>query len=166
MRTGKTTLAHHLCWWWKESSLVQDSFFFCFYQKPLLNVEMICRELYLKFYPPHKPTPIRNPLQALDSRLASGAVSSTTSLESVGEIFPDNWMELTVATLRESPFLIVLDSLESSHAPKRIKTEYIEFLNKIEGGKSLVVLVCNREECWINDKTVRMGLFEIKGLET
>ena len=126
---------------------------------------MICRELYLKFFPPHKPDPIRNPLQALDSRLASGIMSSTTSVDSIGEIFPDNWLDLTVATLREMPFLLILDSLESSKAPTRIKTEYIEFLKKLDGGKSLVVVVSNREECWINEKKVPMGQYEIKGLE-
>lgn len=179
MVSGKTTLARHLCWWWKSTSLVIDSFYFCFFRKPLFNVEMLLRELYLRFFLPNSTTPIRNllhPLQAaiLDSRClpVGGHHSSSTSLDSAAggpadEIFPENWMELTIKSLREMPYLLVLDSLESSEAmkEKRIRNQWVSFLEKVEGGKSLILVVGNRDDPWINGSVLKMGEYEIKSLE-
>lgn len=70
-------------------------------------------------------------------------------------------------SLKEIPYLLVLDSLESSEAmkEKRIRNQWISFLEKVEGGKSLVLVVGNRDDPWINGSTLKMGEYEIRSLE-
>lgn len=172
---GKSTLISHLCWWWKTTALVQDCSYFDWYEKPYLNVEIITRQLYLSLFPPsseiygtQKLARSRSPMRgALLQHWSRSRSPSPT--ESEAEIFPNNWAQRTLSKLRETPYLIILDSLESSDATvkhtERLKGEMNEFLESLQGGRTIVLVVSNKQECWLNDSTVKFGTYQLKRLE-
>lgn len=172
---GKSTLILHLCWWWKKTSLVQDSSYFDWHEKPYLNVEMIARELYLSLFPlgpkrgsAQKSTRNRSPIRGVLLQHWSRP-RSPSSAQSEAEIFPDDWFQKTLKRLQETPYLIVFDSLESSDATvkhnERLKGEMNEFLESLQGGKTVVLVVSNKQECWLNDSTVKFGTYHLGRLE-
>jgi hypothetical protein len=78
-------------------------------------------------------------------------------------------MDQTIKKLRETPYLIVMDSLESGDAvvrnDERAKAECNELLQRLEGGKTLVVVVSSQQDCWLNDSVVKFGTYQLKSLE-
>lgn len=172
---GKSTLVLHLCWWWKTTSLVQDTSYFDWHEKPYLNVEMIVRELYLSLFPlgaergsAQRSTRGRSPVRGVLLQNWSRPRSPTPP-PGEAEIFPDDWFQKTLSRLRETPYLIVFDSLESSDATvkhnERLKREMNEFLESLQGGKAVVLVVSNKHECWLNDSTVKFRTYHLMRLE-
>lgn len=171
---GKSTLILHLCWWWKTTSLVQDASYFDWHEKPYLNVEMIARELYLSLFPlgierggAQRPTRNRSPVRGILSQHWSRPRSPSPP-PGEAEIFPDDWFQKTLRKLRETPYLIVFDSLESSDATvkhnERLKREMNEFLESLQGGKAVVLVVSNKQECWLNNSTVKFRTYHLMRL--
>lgn len=78
-------------------------------------------------------------------------------------------MDRTITKLRETPYLIVMDSLESSDAvmrnDERTKAECNELLQRLEGGKTLVVIVSSQQDGWLNDSAVKFGTYQLQSLE-
>lgn len=172
---GKSTLILHLCWWWKATLLVCDSFYFDWYEKPHLNVEMITRQLYLSLFPPNsdgsssqKSTRNRSPIRGALLQHWSRSRSPSPA-PSENEIFPEDWIQKTLDKLRQTPYLIVLDSLESSDASvrhnERLKGEMNEFLESLQGGRTVVLVVSNQQECWLNDSIVKFKTYHLKRLD-
>lgn len=172
---GKSTLILHLCWWWKATSLVQDSFYFDCFEKPHLNVEMITRKLYLSLFPlgskngsGQKSARNRSPIRGALLQHWSRPRSPSPTLSEV-EIFPDDWVQRTLSRLQKIPYLIVLDSLESSDASikhnERLRGEMNEFLESLQGGKTVVLVVSNQQECWLNDGIIKFSTYHLKKLE-
>lgn len=176
---GKSTLVMHLGWWWKATSLVQNYFYFDFYERPHLNAEMITRQLYLCLFPPstdsgslpkvvRNRSPMRGVLLQHLSRSRSPSSRSSSPAPAEAEIFPEDWAQKTLDKLREVPYLLVLDSLESSYAStkhdERLKGEINEFLASLQGGSTVVLIVSNKQECWLNDSIVNFGTYHLKKL--
>ena len=181
---GKTKLMAHLGWWWKATSLIEDSFYFDYDKQPSLTPEMLLSKIHLQLFttapaetqrksgrptsPRSLPAGPRGNFLAQWSVSASSRSSSPTSDTSEGA-GDECWMEKTLDRLKERPYLIVIDSLESSEAEIKddevLRGEVNEFLKMLQGGKSVVVVVGNKRESWLNDSLVRFGAYHLNGLD-
>jgi len=181
---GKTKLMAHLGWWWKATSLVEDSFYFDYDKQPSLTPEMLLSKIHSQLFTtapvetqrksgratPPRPLPAgpRGKFRTQWSVSTSSRSSSPTSDTSEGT-GDECWMEKTLDRLKERPYLIVLDSLESSEAEIKddevLRGEVNEFLKMLQGGKSVVVVVGNKKESWLNDSLIRFGAYHLNGLE-
>ncbi|RPA94798.1 hypothetical protein L873DRAFT_1792710 [Choiromyces venosus 120613-1] len=180
---GKTKLMAHLGWWWKATSLVEDSFYFDYDKQPSLTPEMLLLEIYFQLF---SPTPVEThrkssrttsprppPVCPIGSFLTQWPVSaspqSSPTSDTSDDIGDDCWMEKTLDRLKERPYLIVLDSLESSEAEIKddevLRGEVNEFLKMLQGGKSVVIVVGNKKESWLNDSLVRFGTYHLNRLD-
>lgn len=179
---GKTRLMTHLSWWWKTTSLVHDAFYFDYDKQPSLTPEMALLKIYLQLFATSpteayrkssrgtSPRPsVRESKASFLSQWSSSSRSSSPTSDASDGTGDDNWMEKTVEKLKEKRYLIVLDSLESSEAEIKddevLKGEINEFLKMLQGGKSVVVVVGNKKESWLNDSLVKFGTYHLNRLE-
>ena len=140
--TGKTTLLQHLAWWWQVTGLVSHVFNFEYDQRPWTRQQIlfaIASQLKLTLDP--------------DERVAQEAVARR---------------------LRSERCLLVLDNLESvtgeqlaigqslSEAERRALQE---FLGKLRGGKTLVLIGSRSKEDWLAAGTFEANIHPLRGLD-
>ncbi|CUS12587.1 unnamed protein product [Tuber aestivum] len=178
---GKTKLMAHLAWWWKATSLVEESFYFDYDNQPSLTPGMLLSKIYLQLFTRgpaethcksrRTASPRRSPPDPKGNfltqwSLSTSRASSPTSDTSDG-VGGECWMGKTLHRLKERPYLIVLDSLESSEAEIKddevLRGEVNEFLKMLQGGKSVVVVVGNKKESWLNDSLVSDQAVDLAG---
>lgn len=178
---GKSTLSVHLCWWWKTTGLIRDYFYFDYYMRPNLSLDFICQHIYASIFPrappPEKDGKVRRNKSEKDKAKDKdkGQKSPnwllqhwrTNSQEVPPEhMFPEGWQESLIKHLRDNRYLIVLDSLESSlidvGANVDGKQAMNEFLMRLAGGKTLVLVVSNLSSgnC-LDRKMASMGTYDL-----
>jgi hypothetical protein len=140
--TGKTTLLQHLGWWWQVTGLVSRVFNFEYDHKPWTRQQIlfeIARQLGL-WLPPNE-------------QLAQEAVAKR---------------------LRSERFLLVLDNLESvtgeqlaigQSLSEAERGFLLEFLGKLRGGKTLVLVGSRSKEQWLAAGTFDANVHPLRGLD-
>ena len=140
--TGKTTLLQHLGWWWQTTGLVSRVFNFKFDQKPWTRQQIlfeIARQLKMTLDP--------------DERGQQEAVTQR---------------------LRSERHLLVLDNLESVTGEQLAVGQSLspdergalrEFLRKLRGGKTLVLVGSRAKEEWLAKGTFDTNVQALRGLD-
>ncbi len=140
--TGKTTLLQHLAWWWHITSLVTRVFTFEYDQKPFTR-QQILHEISRQLDVPIDP----------NERLHQ---------------------EDIVRRLRSERSLLVLDNLESvtgeqlaigQSLPEPDRRNLQEFLQKLRGGKTLVLIGSRSQEAWLAPGTFQDNIHALRGLD-
>ncbi len=144
--TGKTTLLNYLREWWQKTSFVAQTFYFG-YDKKAWTLEQILLKLGKALYGEAAGVP---PLMKVVTTLRSGC--ATTGL----------------------PFALILDNLESvtgqelaiqNTLPIAEQAKIRDFLGRLVGGKTFVVLGSRSDEGWLRDATFREAMYPLKGLD-
>ena len=144
--TGKTTLLNYLREWWQKTSFVAQTFYFGYDQKAW-TLEQILFDLGKALYGEAAGVP---PMMKVVTTLRSGC--ATTKL----------------------PFALILDNLESvtgqelaiqNTLPIAEQEKIRDFLGRLVGGKTFVVLGSRSDEGWLRQATFREAVYPLKGLD-
>lgn len=139
---GKTTLLQHLAWWWQVTGLVGRVFVFEYDQKPWTR-QQILHEIADKLGM-HMPA---------------------------GELIQQ---EKVAKELRARRCLLVLDNLESvtgehlaigQSLPEGERQNLREFLSKLRGGQTLVLMGSRSDEAWLAPDTFGDNVHALRGLD-
>ncbi|MEM6765134.1 MAG: tetratricopeptide repeat protein [Bacteroidota bacterium] len=140
---GKTTLLHHVGYWWQKTRLVREVIYFGYDQKAYSVQEII------------------------------HTIGSRVGLPLSGRADSDERMVLQA--LKSERHLLILDNLESIQGNKlAIKNTLDEkeqslfkaFLQKLKGGKSLILLGSRSGEEWLSPHPISpLNVYELGGLD-
>ncbi len=131
--TGKTTLLNYLRDWWQTTHFVKEAFYFG-YDQAAYTVQAILRTIGKALYP--------DP----DAFAAFEAMPPAAQLEDVAD------------HLRAQPYALMLDNLESvtgqalaiqNTLPEAERETLKQFLQRLVGGKTKVVLGSRSDEGWL-----------------
>lgn len=140
--TGKTTLLQHLAWWWQVTGLVERVFVFEYDQRAWTRQQI---------------------LLDIADRLGMHLPPGEQVLQ-----------EVVVKRLRAERHLLVLDNLESvtgehlaiGHSlAEGERANLREFLAKLRGGKSLVLVGSRGDEKWLAADTFGENVHPLRGLD-
>ncbi|MBV8729894.1 MAG: tetratricopeptide repeat protein, partial [Acidobacteriia bacterium] len=140
--TGKSTLLQHLGWWWQTTGLISRVFNFEYDQKPWTRQQIL-----------HEIS------RALDLRTDPN------------ERFHQ---EEVVSELQSHPYLLVLDNLESvtgeqlaigQSLSQAERQNLHEFLQKLRGAKTLVLVGSRSKEEWLGPGTFGDNIHPLRGLD-
>ncbi|MBW4659601.1 MAG: tetratricopeptide repeat protein [Drouetiella hepatica Uher 2000/2452] len=152
--TGKTTLLNYLRLWWQQTNFVAQTFYFGYDQKAWTLEQILFavgKAIYSRFE------------QASFQAMGQGA----------------QMMKLVV-TLRAGcptsklPYALILDNLESvtgqelaipNTLPTAEQEKIRDFLGRLMGGRTYVVLGSRSDEAWLRDSTFRQAVYLLKGLD-
>ncbi|NJO51243.1 MAG: NACHT domain-containing protein, partial [Leptolyngbyaceae cyanobacterium RM2_2_4] len=145
--TGKTTLLNYLREWWQTTHFVKDVFYFGYDQKAH-TLEQILFAIAHRVYDPYEAAQFQPmPLAAQVTKL--------------------------VATLRANPYALMLDNLESvtgqalaiqNTLNPEEQEKLRDFLQRLVGGKTKVVLGSRGREQWLNG-VLNGAVYELRGLD-
>lgn len=147
--TGKSTLLHHLAGWWQQTGLV-ERVVYCGYDKQAWNRQQIMHEIAEELYDPGR----------YHGRFL--ALSEEKQQADLAE------------TLGSERHLLILDNLESitgsalaiGNPLRRDKREEVkEFLQALNGGRTLVLLGSRGQEAWLAARTFGANQLELRGLD-
>jgi tetratricopeptide (TPR) repeat protein len=146
--TGKTTLLNYLREWWQKTNFVKNTFYFGYDEKAWTLEQIlffIGQQIYKKF-------DFAN-FQAMSQRAQ---------------------IEKLVAKLRAEKYAVILDNLESvtgqqlaiqNTLPEAEGHQIRDFIGRLVGGKTLVVLGSRSREEWLQQQTFKFNLYELQGLD-
>jgi tetratricopeptide (TPR) repeat protein len=146
---GKSTLLHHLGAWWQQTGLVERVFYFGWDEKAWTRQQI---------------------LHASASTLYDAGRFHGSFLP-LGE---DLQQEYVAETLRGDRHLLILDNLESiTGSPLAIQntlspdeqSKLREFLSKLSGGRTLVLLGSRGGEEWLASATFGVNVHTLQGLD-
>lgn len=145
---GKSTLLHHLAWWWQRTGLVERAFFFSYEHRPW-TAGQIARDITRALLPPVEQARV--------------------------DAMPwDAQIELVAGLLRGHRYLLVLDQIESISADPAMSPQALsehgrqqlaEFLARMRGGASLVLLGSREPEGWLSRYTFSTNVYRLPGLD-
>ncbi|MFN6199058.1 MAG: CHAT domain-containing protein, partial [Dolichospermum sp.] len=146
--TGKTTLLNYLREWWQKTNFVKNTFYFG-YDEKAWKLEQILffigQQIYKKF-------DFAN-FQAMSQRAQ---------------------IEKLIAKLRAEKYAVILDNLESvtgqqlaiqNTLPETERHQIRDFIGRLVGGQTLVVLGSRSREEWLQQQTFKFNLYELQGLD-
>ncbi len=146
---GKTTLLQHLGWWWQTTQFVAKVFYFGYDQKAWTRQQLLhdlaqqlweTKEYQRRFVP--RPEAAQQ--------------------------------EMVVKELRAQRYMLILDNLESVTAahlaiPNTLseaeQANVREFMQKLRGGQTLVLLGSRGEEAWLARGTFGPNIYRLGGLD-
>ena len=146
--TGKTTLLNYLREWWQKTNFVKNTFYFGYDEKAWTLEQIlffIGQQIYKKF------------------DFARYQVMSQRAQ-----------MEKLVAKLRAEKYAVILDNLESvtgqqlaiqNTLPETERNQIRDFIGRLLGGQTLVVLGSRSREEWLQQQTFKFNLYELQGLD-
>jgi tetratricopeptide (TPR) repeat protein len=146
--TGKTTLLNYLREWWQKTNFVKNAFYFG-YDEKAWTLEQILFFIGQQVYKKHE--------------FASFQVMNQTA----------QVMKL-VSTLRAENYAVILDNLESvtgqqlaiqNTLPEIERNQIRDFIGRLVGGQTLVVLGSRSREEWLQQQTFKFNLYELQGLD-
>jgi tetratricopeptide (TPR) repeat protein len=152
--TGKTTLLRYLWRWWLTTHFVEDAFYFG-YDEKAHTLAQICHDLGKRLYGPEQSVTYARFL----------ALSPTAQEAKLAQ------------TLRETPYLLILDNLESvtgqalaiqNTLPEAEQERLRQFLLRLVGGKTKVVLGSRSGEGWLAAAYTQAGqanVYTLGGLD-
>ncbi|WP_414562537.1 MULTISPECIES: tetratricopeptide repeat protein [unclassified Anabaena] len=146
--TGKTTLLNYLREWWQRTHFVEDVFYFGYDQKAWTLTQIlfdIGQQVYGKF-----------------EQVQFQAMSQPAQVQKL------------VAKLRSAAYAVILDNLESvtgqqlaiqNTLPEAERQQIRDFIGKLVGGKTRVVLGSRSREEWLQSQTFKQNIYELQGLD-
>ncbi|MDP5338899.1 MAG: tetratricopeptide repeat protein, partial [Nodularia sp. (in: cyanobacteria)] len=146
--TGKTTLLNYLREWWQRTHFVEDVFYFGYDQKAWTLTQIlfdIGQQVYGKF-----------------EQAQFQAMSQPAQVQKL------------VAKLRGAAYAVILDNLESvtgqqlaiqNTLPEAERQQIRDFIGKLVGGKTRVVLGSRSREEWLQSQTFKQNIYELQGLD-
>jgi tetratricopeptide (TPR) repeat protein len=146
--TGKTTLLNYLREWWQKTNFVKNTFYFGYDEKAWTLDQIlffIGQQIYKKF-----------------DFASFQAMSHTAQLQKL------------VAKLRAEKYAVILDNLESvtgqqlaiqNTLPQTERHQIRDFIGRLVGSQTLVVLGSRSREEWLQQKTFKFNLYELQGLD-
>ncbi|QSV52807.1 MAG: tetratricopeptide repeat protein [Dolichospermum sp. UKL201] len=146
--TGKTTLLNYLREWWQKTNFVKNTFYFGYDEKAWTLEQIlffIGQQIYEKY------------------EFARYQVMSQRAQ-----------IEKLVAKLRAENYAVILDNLESvtgqqlaiqNTLPEAERNQIRDFIGRLVGGKTLVVLGSRSREEWLQQQTFKFNLYELQGLD-
>ncbi|MBE9117484.1 tetratricopeptide repeat protein [Lusitaniella coriacea LEGE 07157] len=141
--TGKTTLLNYLREWWQRTQFVRDVFYFG-YDEKAWNLQQILFEI--------------------GKRVDFDQTMDLADQES----------ELVEKFRVEEPYVLILDNLESvtgqelaiqNTLPEEERNKIRDFLGRLVGGKTKVVLGSRGGEEWLQQATFRQNRYVLRGLD-
>ena len=146
--TGKTTLLSYLREWWQKTRFAEKIFYFG-YDERAWTLEQILFDLGGKIY----------------DRFERGSFQAMS---------PGAQMQKMVTLLRFANHVLILDNLESvTGEPLAIpntlepgeREKIRDFLSRLSGGKTRVVLGSRGAEEWLKDTTFKNNIYPLRGLD-
>ena len=146
--TGKTTLLSYLREWWQKTRFAEKIFYFG-YDERAWTLEQILFDLGRKIY----------------DRFQMGSFQAMS---------PGAQMQKMVTLLRFANHVLILDNLESvTGEPLAIpntlepgeREKIRDFLSRLLGGKTRVVLGSRGAEEWLKDTTFKNNIYPLRGLD-
>jgi hypothetical protein len=146
--TGKTTLLSYLREWWQKTRFAEKIFYFG-YDERAWTLEQILFDLGGRIY----------------DRFEMGRFQAMT---------PGAQMQKMVTLLRAANHVLILDNLESvTGEPLAIpntlepgeREKIRDFLSRLLGGKTRVVLGSRGAEEWLKDTTFKNNIYPLRGLD-
>jgi tetratricopeptide (TPR) repeat protein len=146
--TGKTTLLNYLREWWQKTNFVKNTFYFGYDEKAWTLDQIlffIGQQIYEKF-----------------------------EFARVQAMIQKAQIEKLVAKLRAEKYAVILDNLESvtgqqlaiqNTLPETERHQIRNFLERLVGGQTLVVLGSRSREEWLQQQTFKFNLYELQGLD-
>ncbi|MEA5447148.1 tetratricopeptide repeat protein [Leptolyngbya sp. CCNP1308] len=152
--TGKTTLLRYLWRWWLTTHFVEDAFYFG-YDEKAHTLAQICHKVGKRLYGPEQSVTYARFL----------ALSPTVQEAKLAQ------------TLRETPYLLILDNLESvtgqalaipNTLPAEEQQRLRQFLLKLVNGKTKVIMGSRSNEAWLAEIYTHAGqahIYALSGLD-
>ncbi len=147
--TGKTTLLNYLREWWQVTNFVRDSFYFGYDEKA-------------------------HTLQQIVHSIGSQIYSRGEMARFQAQNLTTQWRKLS-QTLRTTPYLLILDNLESvtgqqlsiqNTLEEPARNEIKKFLASLVGGQTKVILGSRIAEEWLADSTFQTNRYQLRGLDS
>jgi tetratricopeptide (TPR) repeat protein len=146
--TGKTTLLTYLRSWWQTTHFAEQVFYFGYDRQPWTLTEIleeIAHQIYDRF-----------------------DVAKFKAMDRAAQL------PKLLAKLRSEPHLLILDNLESitgqplaipNTLPEAERQQILDFLERLVGGKTRVVLSSRCGESWLQAPTFRTNIYQLQGLD-
>ncbi|MFN9399866.1 MAG: tetratricopeptide repeat protein [Dolichospermum sp.] len=150
--TGKTTLLNYLREWWQKTNFVKNTFYFG-YDEKAWTLEQILSSIGQELYKDEKDK----------FKLAQFMAMNLTAKQ--GEL---------ITKFKSEKYAVILDNLESvtgqqlaiQNTLSQIERHQIrDFIGRLVGGKTLVVLGSRSREEWLQQQTFKFNLYELQGLD-
>ncbi|MGH8002984.1 MAG: CHAT domain-containing protein, partial [Brasilonema sp.] len=144
--TGKTTLLKYLRQWWQRTGFAKDIFYFG-YDEKAWNLEQIIWEIGNKIY---------------------------DRFDNFHRMLPEAKKQKLLKTLRAESYILILDNLESvtgqplaiqNTLPETERNQIKDFLTRLVGGKTRVILGSRSREDWLQATTFKNNIYELQGLD-
>ncbi|NER35419.1 MAG: tetratricopeptide repeat protein [Oscillatoria sp. SIO1A7] len=146
--SGKTTLLNYLREWWQTTNFAKEIFYFGYDQKAW-TLEQILWQIG----------------EGLYSRFDLAKFQATN--------LPAR-LEKLIRKLRAEPHILILDNLESvtgealaipNTLPEEERNQIRDFLARLVGGATRVVLGSRSDEAWLRDSTFKNNVYFLRGLD-
>jgi tetratricopeptide (TPR) repeat protein/nucleoside-triphosphatase THEP1 len=146
--TGKTTLLNYLREWWQKTNFVKNTFYFG-YDEKAWTLEQILFFIGEKIY-------------------------KKVEFESFQAMSQKAQIEKLIAKLRAEKYAVILDNLESvtgqqlaiqNTLPETERNQIRDFIGRLVGGQTLVVLGSRSREEWLQRQTFKFNVYELQGLD-
>ncbi len=146
--TGKTTLLNYLREWWQRTHFVEDVFYFGYDQKAWTLTQILFD--------------IGQQVYGRVEQAKFQAISQPAQVQKL------------VAKLRGAAYAVILDNLESvtgqqlaiqNTLPEAERQQIRDFVGKLVGGKTRVVLGSRSREEWLQSQTFKQNIYELQGLD-
>ncbi|WP_242054574.1 tetratricopeptide repeat protein [Nostoc sp. FACHB-190] len=146
--TGKTTLLNYLREWWQRTNFVKNVFYFGYDEKAWTLTQIlfeIGKQVYGRF-----------------EQAQFQAMSQAAQVQKL------------VAKLRAETYALILDNLESvtgqqlaipNTLPEIERNQIRDFLGRLQGGNTKVVLGSRSREDWLQPTTFKHNIYELRGLD-
>jgi tetratricopeptide (TPR) repeat protein len=144
--TGKSTLLRYLRQWWQRTCFAKDIFYFG-YDEKAWNLEQIIWEIGNKIY---------------------------DRFDNFHRMLPEAKKQKLLKTLRAESYILILDNLESvtgqplaiqNTLPETERNQIKDFLTRLVGGKTRVILGSRSREDWLQATTFKNNIYELQGLD-
>jgi tetratricopeptide (TPR) repeat protein len=146
---GKSTLLAHLAWWWLRTGLVSQVFQFS-YEDRARTARQIIRDIRTRLLPPSE-------------HARADAMSESDQADQI------------IGLLRTTRNLLILDNIESATAanstishsfPPQEERSLKNFLSRLRGGQTLVLLGSRENEAWFDSDIIEFKKYHLRGLDT
>ncbi|MDF5730870.1 MAG: tetratricopeptide repeat protein, partial [Rhizonema sp. PD38] len=146
--TGKTTLLNYLREWWQITNFTKDVFYFGYDQKAW-TLTQILFEIAKSVY----------------DRFELGRFQAMNQVVQLQKL---------VAKLRAESYVIILDNFESligqqlaiqNTLPEHERNQIQDFLTRLLGGKTYIVLGSRSSEEWLQATTFKQNIYQLQGLD-
>ncbi|MEB3180163.1 MAG: CHAT domain-containing protein [Nostocaceae cyanobacterium] len=147
--TGKTTLLNYLREWWQTTHFVEDAFYFGYDQKAW-NLSQILFTIAKQVY-------------------------GDFELRMFQAMPQPAQREQLIDTLRTNRYAVILDNFESVTGQKLAikntlskpkRQEIQDFLERLVGGQTFIVIGSRSEEEWLQERTFDNNIYYLQGLDT